>query len=84
MFSFIGAVIIGFFAGLIARAVFPGNNKSGFIVTTLLGVIGSLIATYLGQAFGWYEAGDKAGFFMSVVGAVLILWVSSVIKKLSN
>jgi uncharacterized membrane protein YeaQ/YmgE (transglycosylase-associated protein family) len=84
MFSFIGAVMIGFFAGLIARAVFPGNNKSGFIVTTLLGVIGSLIATYLGQAFGWYEQGDKAGFFMSVIGAVLILWVSSLLKKLSD
>lgn len=84
MFSFIGAVIIGFFAGLIARAVFPGNNKSGFIVTTLLGVIGSLIATYLGQVFGWYEQGDKAGFFMSVVGAVLILWVHRLLKTLSH
>lgn len=82
--SLIVAVFIGFFAGLIARAISPGNNQSGFIMTTLLGIIGSLFATWLGQLLGWYDSGDKAGFLMSVLGAVLILWLSRLFKRLSN
>lgn len=84
MWSFIVAVFIGFFVGLIARAIFPGNNQSGFIVTTLLGITGSLLATWLGQQMDWYEVGDKAGFMMSIVGAMLILFVSRLLKRLTN
>lgn len=70
----IGAIIIGFFAGLIAKWITPGRHKpSGFILTTVLGIIGSVLATWLGQAVGWYTVGDSAGFLASIVGAVIIL-----------
>ena len=70
----ISAIIIGFFAGLIAKWITPGKHKpSGFILTTVLGIVGSVLATWLGQAIGWYEAGDGAGFIASIVGAVIIL-----------
>jgi len=70
------AIIVGFLAGLIAKWITPGDNKpSGFILTTVLGIVGSLLATWLGQAIGWYGAGDGAGFITSIVGAVIILLV---------
>lgn len=81
MLSLIGAIIIGFFAGLIARALHPGNDKVGFIVTTVLGIVGSLLATYLGRALGWYADGQAAGFIMSVVGAVVILFIYNLITR---
>ncbi len=81
MLGFIGAVIIGFFAGLIARAIHPGNDKAGFIVTVLLGIAGSLAATYGGQLIGWYEPNEKAGFIMSVLGAVVILAIYNFVKR---
>lgn len=74
-------ILIGFLAGLVARAIKPGNDSAGFIVTTLIGIGGALAATYLGQALGWYAAGQGAGFIASVVGAVLLLFVWSMIKK---
>ena len=68
------AIIIGFLAGLIAKWITPGKHKpSGFILTTVLGIIGSVLATWLGQRIGWYNAGDSAGFLASVIGAVIIL-----------
>ena len=70
----IWAIIIGFFAGLIAKWITPGGHKpSGFILTTVLGVVGSVLATWLGQAVGWYGPDDGAGFIASIVGAVIIL-----------
>jgi uncharacterized membrane protein YeaQ/YmgE (transglycosylase-associated protein family) len=81
MLSLIGAIIIGFFAGLIARALHPGNDKVGFIVTTVLGIVGSLLATYLGRALGWYADGQAAGFIMSVVGAVVILFIYNLVTR---
>lgn len=81
MFSLIGAIIIGFFAGLIARAIHPGDDKAGFIVTTVLGVIGALLATYLGRWMGWYADGEAAGFIMSVVGAVIVLFIYNLIMR---
>lgn len=74
-------ILIGFLAGLVARAVKPGNDSAGFIVTTLIGIGGALAATYLGQALGWYTAGQGAGFIASVVGAVVLLFVWGMIKK---
>jgi uncharacterized membrane protein YeaQ/YmgE (transglycosylase-associated protein family) len=74
--SIIWAIIIGFFAGLIAKWITPGSNKpSGFILTTVLGIVGSVLATFLGQAIGWYGPNNGAGFIASIVGAVIILLV---------
>jgi len=71
----IWTIIIGFVAGLIARFIHPGasNEPSGFIVTTLLGIVGAFVATFLGQAVGWYQAGEGAGLIGAVVGAVIVL-----------
>ncbi|MCO6430979.1 MAG: GlsB/YeaQ/YmgE family stress response membrane protein [Deltaproteobacteria bacterium] len=71
----IWAIIIGFFVGLIARALMPGKDEAGFLITTMLGVVGALLATLLGQALGWYEAGEPAGFISSVLGAMILLGV---------
>ena len=74
--SFIGTIIIGFVAGIIARFLAPGPNKpSGFIMTTLLGIAGAFVATWLGQAIGWYGPNDGARWIGSIVGAVLILTI---------
>ena len=77
----IWTIIIGFLAGLVARAIMPGNNPMGFILTTLLGIAGSLLATYLGQAMGWYTAGTGAGFIASVVGALIVLFIYGLIAR---
>jgi uncharacterized membrane protein YeaQ/YmgE (transglycosylase-associated protein family) len=74
-------IIIGFIAGIVAKFIMPGNNEpSGFVLTTILGIVGAFLATYLGQALGWYGAGEGAGFIGAVVGAILILaiwgWMS--------
>ncbi len=81
MMSLIGAIIIGFFAGLIARAIHPGNDKSGFIVTVALGIVGSLVATYGGQLLGLYPKGASAGFIASVIGAIIVLFIYNMIAK---
>jgi len=76
MLSFIWTIIIGFIAGVIAKFITPGEKEpQGFILTTALGIIGALVATYLGQAIGWYHAGGKAGFLGAIVGAVIILLI---------
>lgn len=75
MFSIIGAIIIGFFAGLIARAIHSGDDKMGFWLTAALGIVGAVTATYLGRFIGLYQPGESAGFLMSVAGAVLVLFV---------
>ena len=82
MLHFIWTIIIGFVAGLIARAVTPGDKgPQGFILTAILGIIGALAATYLGQAIGWYGSGENAGFIGAIVGAVLILLVWGFIDR---
>lgn len=81
MFSLIGAIIIGFFAGLIARAIHPGDDKAGFIVTTIVGIVGALVATYLGRTMGWYADGEAAGFIMSVVGAIVVLFIYNMVAR---
>jgi uncharacterized membrane protein YeaQ/YmgE (transglycosylase-associated protein family) len=72
---YLWTILIGFVVGLIARAVLPGRQTIGLIMTTLLGVAGSLIATYIGQAMHWYRAGEGAGFLVSICGAVMLLAV---------
>jgi uncharacterized membrane protein YeaQ/YmgE (transglycosylase-associated protein family) len=70
-------IIIGFVAGVIAKFLYPGKNyePSGIILTTILGIIGAFVATYLGQAIGWYRADQGAGFIGAIVGAIIILAV---------
>ena len=79
--SILWTIIIGFVAGVIAKLLYPGNKyePSGFIVTTLLGIVGAFVATYLGQAVGWYQAGESAGFIGAIVGAIIVLAVWGVI-----
>ena len=74
--GFLGAIIIGFIVGIIAKLITPGDPKPrGFILTTVLGIVGALLATYLGQAIGWYQAGQAAGFFGAIVGAIIVLLI---------
>lgn len=70
----IGTIIIGFVAGLIAKFIMPGPNEpAGFIMTTILGIVGAFVATFLGQAIGWYGANQGAGFIGAIVGAIVVL-----------
>ena len=72
----IGAIIIGFIVGIIAKLITPGDPKPrGFILTTVLGIVGALLATWLGQAVGWYQPGENAGFFGALIGAIIILLI---------
>jgi len=80
MMSVIGSLLIGLVVGFIARAVKPGDDKLGWIMTAVLGVAGSFLANYVGQALGWYQAGETAGFLASVVGAVVLLFVYGLVK----
>jgi uncharacterized membrane protein YeaQ/YmgE (transglycosylase-associated protein family) len=68
-------IVIGFVIGLIARMLMPGRDPAGFIITILLGIAGSFVATWVGQHFGWYRPGQPAGFIGAILGAVLILVV---------
>jgi uncharacterized membrane protein YeaQ/YmgE (transglycosylase-associated protein family) len=80
----IGFIIIGFLAGIVAKLLTPGRDPGGFIVTTLLGIAGSLVATYLGQAIGWYRADQGAGFIGAVVGAVIVLAIYHAVTRRSS
>jgi uncharacterized membrane protein YeaQ/YmgE (transglycosylase-associated protein family) len=79
--SILWTIIIGFIVGVIAKFIMPGDKTEprGFILTTILGIVGAFIATYLGQAVGWYTPGESAGFLASVVGAVVLLFVYGLI-----
>ena len=68
-------IVIGFVIGVIAKFIMPGNQNMGLIMTTVLGVVGSLAATYAGQAIGWYKAGQVAGWIGSIVGALILLFI---------
>ena len=82
MLSILWTIIIGFIAGVIAKFVTLGEKEpQGFILTTVLGIVGAIVATYLGQALGWYHAGEKAGFIGAIVGAVIILLVWGFIAR---
>jgi uncharacterized membrane protein YeaQ/YmgE (transglycosylase-associated protein family) len=75
----IWTIIIGFIAGVIAKFVMPGDNEpSGFILTTILGIVGAFVASYLGQALGWYRPGEGAGLIGAVVGAIIVLFAYGV------
>jgi uncharacterized membrane protein YeaQ/YmgE (transglycosylase-associated protein family) len=74
--SILWTILIGFVAGILAKLIHPGPNEpSGFILTTLLGIAGAFVATYLGQAIGWYRADEAAGLIGATVGALIVLFV---------
>ena len=73
--SIIWAIVIGLLVGIVAKFLMPGRDAGGFIVTALLGIVGAVVATFLGQALGIYTAGQSAGFIASVIGAVLVLFI---------
>ena len=78
----IWTIIIGFVAGIVAKLITPGPNEpSGFILTTLLGIGGAFLATYLGQAIGWYRADEGAGFIGAIVGAIIVLVIWGLISR---
>ena len=77
-------IIIGFVAGNVAKFIMPGDNEpSGFILTTILGIVGAFVATWLGQSLGWYGAGEGAGLVGAVVGAIIVLaiWAAVVGRR---
>ena len=83
--SVLWIILIGFIAGVLAKLITPGNNEpSGFILTTVLGIVGAFVATYLGQALGWYRPGEGAGLIGATVGAILVLVVWGAIAGRQN
>ena len=78
----IWTIIIGFVAGVIAKFLMPGRNEpSGFILTTILGIIGAFVATWLGQAIGWYGPNEGAGFIGAIVGAIIVLFLYGALRR---
>ncbi|MCE5232483.1 MAG: GlsB/YeaQ/YmgE family stress response membrane protein [Xanthomonadaceae bacterium] len=73
--------VIGLVIGVVAKFLMPGKDPGGFIVTGLLGIAGSLLAGWLGQTLGWYQAGQPAGFIMSVIGAIVLLFLYRLLFK---
>jgi uncharacterized membrane protein YeaQ/YmgE (transglycosylase-associated protein family) len=80
MFALLWELIIGLVVGAVAKFVMPGKDPGGIWITMIIGIAGSILATYIGQAIGWYQAGQGAGFIMSVVGAVVLLLIYRLIK----
>ncbi|KIG03488.1 MULTISPECIES: GlsB/YeaQ/YmgE family stress response membrane protein [Caballeronia] len=80
MLAFIGTLIVGLVVGLIARAIKPGDDSMGWIMTIVLGIAGSLIAGYVGRALGWYQPGQPAGWIASVVGAIILLVIYGMVR----
>ena len=81
MMSILGTLFIGLIVGFIARAIKPGDDKLGWIMTAILGVAGSFLAGYAGKALGFYQAGQVAGFIASVVGAIVLLFIYALVKS---
>jgi len=78
----IWTIVIGFVAGVIAKFIMPGDNEpSGFILTTILGIVGAFVASYLGQALGWYGPQDATGLIGAVIGAIIILAVYGFLRR---
>ena len=79
--SIITMIIVGFVVGLLARAFKPGNDRMGIIMTTLVGIAGSFLAGWAGQAMGWYRAGQPAGWIASIIGAIVLLVVVAMVRR---
>ena len=81
---YVWMAIIGFVVGLIARAILPGTQSLGIILTSLLGIAGGFLAGFVGQQLGWYGANEPAGFIASVIGAIVLLFVVGKLKGSSS
>ena len=81
MLHLLWIIIIGFVAGAVAKLIMPGKDPGGFIITIVLGIVGALLATFLGRLVGWYQPGQGAGFVAAVVGSVILLAIYRLIKK---
>src|SRR5260221_14761995 len=79
--SIIWAIIVGLLVGIVAKFLMPGRQGGGFIVTALLGIVGAVVATFLGQAMGIYAAGQSAGFIGAVIGAIVVLFIYGLITR---
>ena len=79
--AILSTILVGLVVGVIAKLLMPGKDPGGFIVTILLGIAGAFIATYLGQALGWYKAGQAAGWIMSIIGAMILLLLYRLLFK---
>lgn len=80
----IWTILLGLLAGVIAKFIFPGKENIGWVITTLLGIAGSFVATYLGQWLNFYKPGQTAGFIGAIVGALIILFFFNLIRKKSR
>ncbi|MCA3183995.1 MULTISPECIES: GlsB/YeaQ/YmgE family stress response membrane protein [unclassified Cupriavidus] len=81
MMAFLGTVFVGLVVGLIARAIKPGDDKMGWIMTILLGVLGALLAGYVGRAMGFYQAGEPVGWIASIIGAIVLLFIYDAVRR---
>lgn len=78
----IWTIIIGFVAGIIAKFIMPGDSEpSGFVMTTILGIVGAFVASFLGQALGWYGPEDGAGLLGAVIGAIIVLFIYGAMRR---
>lgn len=82
--QYVWMVIVGFVVGLVARAVMPGTQSLGWILTAVLGIVGSFVAGFIGQALGFYAAGEGVGFIGSVIGALIVLFIYGLVTKKSG
>lgn len=81
MMAFLGTVFVGLIVGLIARAIKPGDDKMGWIMTILLGILGSVVAGFIGRSLGWYQPGQPAGWIASVIGAIILLVLYGMVRR---
>jgi uncharacterized membrane protein YeaQ/YmgE (transglycosylase-associated protein family) len=79
--NIIWIILIGFIAGLLAKFLTPGRDPSGFFITSAIGIAGSILATFLGRAMGWYQEGQSAGFIAAVVGAIILLVIYHMVRR---
>ena len=81
MFHLVGTLIIGLIVGAVAKLLMGGRDPGGCLLTMLLGIAGSFVGSWIGQTLGWYYPGQRAGFLMSLVGALLVLWIYRIVKR---
>jgi uncharacterized membrane protein YeaQ/YmgE (transglycosylase-associated protein family) len=81
MFGLIGWIVFGLIVGVIAKLLMPGRDPGGFIITALLGIAGAVLGGFIGRAMGFYGPGEPAGFLMSLVGAIVLLFVYHLMRR---